>query len=268
VALGAAGSPLPFEEFDNESTCIIFDWDDTFLPATFIKRTVLRALPEGAVESLEPLTMAEGAEAVEHVKALTRLAGIVREVLVAARRHGHVAIITGARRVMMNRNAQQFLPGLNLPELLAEQGIVTYHTFNSASAGRRRGWEDEGLDKWVMAKASSISKYLKATLDEEGQQWNVLSIGDGYEDREAVCKLLGRQLEPEEQAALQEVTGAGTFEKLAVSPLHKTVKLRDNPDTDSLSSQLELLMDLLPKMVACKSSFDYEMDHPADVNLL
>lgn len=269
AARSAAESSLPPAHLDSEHTVIIFDWDDTFLPSSYIKAAVLPALPAGAIESLDPLGVGNGPAIAKHVQEFTRLAGIVREVLVTARKFGHVAIITGARKVMMNRNAQQFLPGLNLPELMSEHGIVSYHTFNSASAGRRRGWEDDGLDKWVMAKAASISKYVRATLDEESsQQWNVISIGDGYEERDATRKLFGSQLlEPDEHAALEEIPGAGAFKQLRVNPLVKTVKLLDNSNTDSLCSQLQVLLQQLPEMVASKSSFDFDMAKSTDVGI-
>jgi len=98
---------------DPQSALIIFDWDDTLLPTTFLSRYWNDDM------SLDP--------DFPDADALTAHAHLVGFVLRTARRIARVAIVTNSRSPWVLSSGERFLPGLEVEALLNELEIPVYY---------------------------------------------------------------------------------------------------------------------------------------------
>mmetsp|Transcript_40830 Transcript_40830/g.73728 ORF Transcript_40830/g.73728 Transcript_40830/m.73728 type:complete len:497 (-) Transcript_40830:50-1540(-) len=112
--------PASMPDFHSpESSVIIFDWDDTLLPTTYI----LQDLMQTELENEGPVT-----EDMECFAALQAHAHVVEAMLRTARRFARVAIITNSLEPWVIASAKNYLPGLDMGSLLAELGIQVYYS--------------------------------------------------------------------------------------------------------------------------------------------
>ena len=79
------------KEYDHTETCIIFDWDDTLCPSTFMLKT-------------------ERTDEIEHE--LRKLERLVSHVLTLALEYGHVFIITNAQQGWVEVAVATYMPTL------------------------------------------------------------------------------------------------------------------------------------------------------------
>jgi len=103
-----------------DNAVIIFDWDDTLLPTTFIMQTVLPSLPESERNGAVP-------ESSPYYEELAHHAHIVDFVLRTARRAARVAIVTNSMSPWVIASASRYMPGVNIEALLQELGIPVYY---------------------------------------------------------------------------------------------------------------------------------------------
>lgn len=95
---------------------VVFDWDDTLLPTSFLMEKVIplyrdQPVPEGAL----------------HHDKLVAHANIVRRMLRAARQVARVAVVTLARRPWVSISSQLYFPGADIEELLECLDIPVYY---------------------------------------------------------------------------------------------------------------------------------------------
>jgi len=123
-ALKGGHSPKEIETLDvasPENAVIIFDWDDTLFPTTFITSTVM--VNQTASERGRQLY-----ECSPHYSALEAHANLVHFVLKSARKLSRVAIVTLALDPWVISSARLYLPKLDLPSLLKELQIEVYYS--------------------------------------------------------------------------------------------------------------------------------------------
>ncbi|CAE8673297.1 unnamed protein product [Polarella glacialis] len=120
--LGSHFQGLARPEFDAaENAVIIFDWDDTLLPTTFILQTVLMSLPEKDRAGVIP-------EESPYKAALAAHAHLVGFILRAARRVARVAIVSNSLSPWVSASAARYLPGLDVESLLQELDVPIYYS--------------------------------------------------------------------------------------------------------------------------------------------
>ena len=139
-----------------KQTLIIFDWDDTLLPTTWIQS-------QGLMDPTTTLT-----EEVQQI--LAPISESVLAVLRQAQMHGFVIIVTNAAVGWVEHSCGRFLPACQ--ELIDMIPIV--------SARSSYELHTESQLHWKMA----------AFRAEVGQATNVLSIGDSDYERQAAATLV------------------------------------------------------------------------------
>eukprot|EP00440_Ansanella_granifera_P075111 gb/GFBE01081513.1/.p1 GENE.gb/GFBE01081513.1/~~gb/GFBE01081513.1/.p1 ORF type:complete len:521 (+),score=110.75 gb/GFBE01081513.1/:1-1563(+) len=103
-----------------ENAVIIFDWDDTLLPTTYILGTVLPSLPEEERHGELP-------DSSPHAAPLAAHAHLVGFLLRAARRSARVAIVSNSLSPWVEASGARYLPGLDLEALLQELEVPVYY---------------------------------------------------------------------------------------------------------------------------------------------
>lgn len=164
--LGNDGTDLqreeePVEEGARLANLIVFDWDDTLLPTTWLQQQGLLA---------EDLTITEQQES-----ELLRLAVSAADLLGTALYRGSVAIVTNAERGWVEFSCQKFMPGLAtmLPgiHILSARSTYEQHGLYAPTMWKFRAFEDMLAD----LQANHI-----------GHNLNFVSVGDSLYEQEAV----------------------------------------------------------------------------------
>mmetsp|Transcript_19056 Transcript_19056/g.44494 ORF Transcript_19056/g.44494 Transcript_19056/m.44494 type:complete len:463 (-) Transcript_19056:23-1411(-) len=224
-----------------DSTVILFDWDDTLFPTTFMRFEVRPKQPEGQQNEPPPVDSPE-------YEALAQHAELLHDVLTCARSIGQVAIITLSTRPWVLTSAERYLPDFDLPKLLEELDIPIYYAFEHLSKeNRARAQFEEGVDVLAECKRHAMLRCLRKYYQGTRTRPHVISIGDSTA----------------EQTAVKEVLWSwDDFSSLSstVAPLCKTVKFIDEPSIDQLGAEMELLIAWLPRMAAFSKDFDFSMD--------
>jgi len=148
-----------------EETLLIFDWDDTLFPTSWLD--ACGVLLSGDVAGLTAPQRA----------AMARLAEAVENTVQQAMSHGRVVIITNAVEGWVQESAARFMP--SLAPLLEQIPIVS-----ARSAHERRGVRSPTQWK-TMAFGQLIDTFCVELR--EGRQGNVVSIGDSVHEH---CALL------------------------------------------------------------------------------
>jgi len=149
-----------------QDTILIFDWDDTLLPSTWITEQGL-SLEPGSVPSDEQQSM------------LDELAEHSAHTLKVAKRHGKVVVVTNAERGWIEMSCQKFMPSMS--SVLEDVSLLS----------ARSAYEQQGIAspfEWkYLAFESEIRSFCKG-LD-EGVRMNVISFGDSAHEREALIRV-------------------------------------------------------------------------------
>eukprot|EP00931_Biecheleriopsis_adriatica_P050374 TRINITY_DN29159_c0_g1_i1.p1 TRINITY_DN29159_c0_g1~~TRINITY_DN29159_c0_g1_i1.p1 ORF type:complete len:537 (-),score=86.74 TRINITY_DN29159_c0_g1_i1:5-1549(-) len=103
-----------------KSAVIIFDWDDTLMPTTYVLQTVIPSLPESERAGVLPKTS-------QHQAALAAHAHLVGFLLRTARRVARVAIVSNSLSPWVEASAARYLPGLDMDALLEELEVPIYY---------------------------------------------------------------------------------------------------------------------------------------------
>lgn len=155
----AEGSTVA-HQFSVEDSLVIFDWDDTLFPSSWVQddRIPLNRPPE-------------------HMKAsLKEIADIVAFTLDLAQKLGQVLIVTNAEKGWIEHSCKNMLPDL-LPTLQKVSQISARSIYEQRSGFDPVQWK---LDAFVV----EIQRFFPAETIHRRK--NVLSIGDSAHEREAV----------------------------------------------------------------------------------
>ncbi|CAE7395021.1 mtpn [Symbiodinium natans] len=211
-----------------EQTWIVFDWDDTLMPTSFLD-DLERMMPKRGLGQRQGSKQAGLPRDCPCFAAMERHADRVRSILRTARSLGNVAIVTMAERPWVPESASQYLPGLDLEVLLSELDIPILYgpefmgSMNSCDTSVPEG---EG-DVYVASKCAAMLDFLKQGAD---SPCNLISIGDSTIEKHA-AKQASRTL------------GAKNPQSLC-----KTVKLLTDPSLKELSSELEIVQMWLERL--------------------
>lgn len=237
----------------SSSNVIIFDWDDTLCPTTYLQRMELSDDPA------RPKTAVQQAQ-------LERHALLVEAVLREAAALAHVAIVTLAQRTWLSESQSWHFPGLDVASLLAELGVTVYY----AQDGSERHPIAQRCD-WAFLKQTAMERCLGDWYAEGGglggARSSVISVGDGPWERLALRSLFGigpGSGWPEYPARGSDVSRLWTPTE-AGRPWCKTVKLMCGPSLEDLGHELCSLPLLLRDVVICDEDFDLCVDTPGEL---
>lgn len=159
----AAASSAKKRKSNRKRTLIIFDWDDTILPTSFLARKGLKLdspCPTGEVKEI-----------------LDKYSKVVNRTLMEASRRGHVMVVTNAETGWIKLTVEKFLP-LSVLTVLRFQHISARSMFEPAGITTPIGWKESAF-------RLVVEEYLKAV----GRDCQVISLGDSAHEREAVLKV-------------------------------------------------------------------------------
>lgn len=200
---------------------IIFDYDDTILPTSFLSKNGLR------IDSPPPVG--------DLMRALEDYSRFVNKTLNEASKYGHVIIITNAETGWIQLTVEKFLP----------QSASTVHRFQHLSA--RSIFEPTGIISPIAWKENAfrlvVEEYLVAKNAQRSNHpggrrksvphCQVISLGDSAHEREAVLKVCGE-----------------------FKIVSKSLKFMERPDLDALRKQHELIHECLRDIVRTKDNLD------------
>jgi len=227
------------------SANIIFDWDNTLLPTSFLIDAIEMCMPSGGLWRHNGMSSCRLPANFPCFSALQKHEDTVRRMLTNARAVARVAIVTAAARPWVMESADKFLPGLNLASLLQDLDIPVYYA-NEHSLPLR----DTNTEFSVACKRNAMLEFLEGCSC--GKEFmNVLSIGDSAVEKDAAKAAVRRGPEGDGSA------GACT--------LCKTVKLMEDPSLKQLGEQLQLLETQLDRLVAHCTDLDISATKPEEL---
>mmetsp|Transcript_47819 Transcript_47819/g.126575 ORF Transcript_47819/g.126575 Transcript_47819/m.126575 type:complete len:350 (-) Transcript_47819:332-1381(-) len=226
-----------FEYASRDQTIIIFDWDDTLLPSSWMRDSPL-VDEQGHLRNMSDMS----AEVHETLRAFMLQ---VVAVLSLALELGMVVIVTNARRPWVDISCRTFLP--DVKPLMRK--IPVLYGLELIDSGKGK-MEEKGIDLTetkVRAMKSAVTKFYSRY---ENQSWkNVLSIGDAFFEHDAVLQVVRER---------PEYTGA---KKCRV----KTVKLLESPSISGLQVQLKILQSWLGSVVTSDKDVSIDFGGNADI---
>lgn len=191
------------EPITKEKTLIIFDWDDTLLCSSWLVANGYGARGEGPITSVQA-----GAAAI--------LETYTRNALVTAMGLGRVFIITNGMQGWVEKSCAIFMPSVSQ--------LLPLITVISAQARYK-----EVFQSTMLWKRWTFSDVYQASFAGMEGPFNILSIGDGVDEEQAVHMLNGQ-----------------THKNLT-----KSVKLKSSPSAMDIVVQLKEIADCLPSLVSC-----------------
>jgi len=224
----STNSTSPKRSAAAEGAAILFDWDDTLLPTSYIRH------------NLGDTQGAEDAEADVRAK-LEAHGERIKDLLRSANKAAHVSIVTLSCRPWVTQSAARYFPGADISALLDELGIdVHYAGEYAAGLPAAPTQQPASLEHLAALKRTAMSRCLARADARLPKRKNVISVGDSVIEQQALKQLvpkLGRH--------------TGDRQK----PLCKIVKFMDGPSLEELTEQLVFLSPWLRAMVAQQTHF-------------
>jgi hypothetical protein len=230
--LGSLNSQLKF--MDPDQTIILFDWDDTICPSTWVRSHVRFDKKGKPANSNAPSIQQE----------LTKLVDQALPLLRAAKAMAQVVIVTNARRPWVETSCQHFMPSL-MREL---EGVNVIYAMEFLEEDEADYMINPELLTEAKARAmkSAVSDFYSRYRN---QSWkNVVSIGDALYEHDAI-----RQVTHERPTDSKKCRT-------------KTIKLMEGPTSAVMVKQLGLVESWLAKVV--NADHDIDIDLSADLAAL
>lgn len=149
-----------------EDTILIFDWDDTVLPSTWLVEMGL-TLCESSIPTAS------------HMALLDKVAERTAQTLAVAKRYGKVVLVTNAEHGWIEMSCQKFLPSLY--PFLQDVKI-----FSARSTYEHKGVASPFEWKYLAFESEIRGFYESFTSD---RRKNVISFGDSAHEREALIRV-------------------------------------------------------------------------------
>eukprot|EP00930_Biecheleria_cincta_P100239 TRINITY_DN91872_c0_g1_i1.p1 TRINITY_DN91872_c0_g1~~TRINITY_DN91872_c0_g1_i1.p1 ORF type:complete len:261 (-),score=54.68 TRINITY_DN91872_c0_g1_i1:55-804(-) len=166
---GESDIDIDGHRFSAEETLLIFDWDDTVMPSSWVLDEGLRVDDATALSASQE-------------EALAELARLAMRTLKLASRLGTVLLVTNAERGWVELSCQKFMPSL-LPCLATVKTLSARSEYESAEAPSPFEWKYRAFTNEI-GRAFEIDPRLGDSR--QPRRKNVLSFGDSGHEREAV----------------------------------------------------------------------------------
>lgn len=166
-AKDSGGQEVPASApFSQDETLMVWDWDDTILPSSFLQRQGLRLDANSHTNAQQREVLAEVAIAVARTMSV-------------ARRHGTVVLVTNAERGWIELSCRKFLPAL-LPLLEGVKIVSARTSYEGLQCSSPLQWK-------LSAFAAEITNHFGSkVLADTSSRKNVFSFGDSLHEREAL----------------------------------------------------------------------------------
>jgi len=215
---------------------VIFDWDDTLLPTSFIYSVVVGRRP---AKLFQPV-----AKCSPFYASLASVAAIVRGLLVEACRFGQVGIVTLARRPWVTDSADRFLPGLHLQELARELDIPVYYASEYVCKHALKENPDRAF---TAAKRASMEACARHFFGNAASCTSAMSIGDSMFEiiavQELVSDLMNCKSPSNSQATLCKTLLLGQYTGLTPFQKRLSALLSHLASLDAHQGDLNLRLD-------------------------
>lgn len=263
-------------------TILIFDWDDTLLPTSYIwnhprlrwsevapcfRRGMAaenacvgtQAGVSAACASPPPATAALAEEAAEDAKMLELLqqhASTVVALLRLAVTLGEVVIVTMAKDDWVDLSIRNFMP--SLVSLLEELNIQVVYASSTSRPRYARLAEEDGQDLTQILKAKAMQRVVKKFYTRVGKDegsgnrrkrsWkNVLSMGDSAGERLALQDVVFRHKQLDKFGVAKECRC-------------KVIQMLRSPPLDRLTAELQVLVVWLQALVHHDGDIDLDFE--------
>jgi hypothetical protein len=229
-----------WEKWQNPSeTFIIFDWDDTLFPTTYI----------WADENMHWDKPADAAA----LASLERQMCVVEHILREATKFGRVCILTLAKEPWVSTSIKNFMPGLE--GLFKELEVEVIYARAAMSETAIRGIVEDGVrDVGQALKSAAMENLLSSFYTKDGHRvsWkNVISIGDSLAEYYSIQDVTFRHKQKDPHGEVNECRC-------------KAVKLQEKPELDTLTAELEVLANWLSQIVAHDGDLDLDFEDLED----
>ena len=216
IGIGSRNDLLP----SRVNTLIIFDYDDTILPTSFLTRHGLK------LDSPPPTG--------EYRKALDEYSLHVNHTLRECKKRGHVIILTNAETGWIQLTVEKFMP-LSASVLHEFQHISARSIFEPTGISAPLAWKESAFRLVVEEYLGAMGELaqIKPIKKQVNAQYQVISLGDSAHEREAVLKVCGEF----------KITS-------------KSLKFMERPDLDALVKQHLLIHECLHEIVSSKDNLD------------
>eukprot|EP00401_Gymnodinium_catenatum_P053106 CAMPEP_0117531952 /NCGR_PEP_ID=MMETSP0784-20121206/39120_1 /TAXON_ID=39447 /ORGANISM="" /LENGTH=384 /DNA_ID=CAMNT_0005328335 /DNA_START=85 /DNA_END=1239 /DNA_ORIENTATION=+ len=163
------GTPHTRQGFTAEETILIFDWDDTVLPSTWVHSQGLR-LDEESQPNLWQREQLDG------------VARAATETLTVAMQLGTVVLVTNAERGWIELSCRKFMPSL-CPVIESLKLLSARSTYESPELQSPLDWK-------LLAFNREVREFYGHDRAEEARvRKNVVSLGDSVHEREALLQV-------------------------------------------------------------------------------
>lgn len=234
-----ADSTLP----TSDGNVIIFDWDDTLCPTWWVWNVLAFGVQGEELEAPIPndpkmqvilkTTQELSRPTSKFCADLQEHARTVEALLRNSRSIGHVSIVTMGSQPWFE-NSAVFFPGLDVPGLLDELGISVHFAVIPDVV-------PDGMDLKVAAKRAAITECLIKHYGIGTVRWNVLSVGDQPEEREAL-KLCCRACP----------------HRLRRKPICKSFTVEAEPMLKDMTANLKRMHPIMAQLVAHDKDNDWD----------
>jgi len=216
-----------------DSSCVIFDWDDTLFPTWYVEN-VVKPTSLG-----EPLHMAPCFREPMKVHAAA-----VKQLLQTARKFARVAIVTLAAAPWVHVTSKQYWQDFDFEELCSELQIPIYYSRTFIKKAEKR--QDEGVDLFEAAKRKAMTKCLRTLQKKTGiMPSNNISIGDSRREHQALKDIM--------------------WEHCGYS-FCKTVLFTEEPPIESLTDEVRIMNLAIGRLVATQSDLELSTESAADLS--
>jgi len=166
---GGSVADLALTALVPEATILIFDWDDTLLPSTWIREQGLRL-------------DAESIPSEEQQAQLDEVAKGVMQTLRTAELHGQVVLVTNAESGWVELSCRKFMP--TLCPIVDRTRIVSARTT----------YENQGIASPFEWKYLAFEHEVQRFYEHQppGRRKNIISFGDSAHEREALIRVTQR----------------------------------------------------------------------------
>lgn len=257
------------EGFDTPGqTIIIFDWDDTLFPTTYVRDDMGMSWREPVEKQNLPKDQKR-----EIKESLERCENHAEKILQIASTLGKVIFLTLAKSPWVTLCCTNFYPrmgklvnDLNVPIVYAQEGNqIDYQKQAMMST-------DEAEAYWASMKGKAIAKEIHAFYSHyQGQSWkNILSIGDSDFERLGTFQAVEQYMKDRgllnNSARDVLVNGKGSLGECVDSTGHvyhvrtKSLKIIDQPTPEEMELELRMVRRWLPQLVRLDGGCDFDLD--------
>lgn len=247
---GVPSSPCNEPGQKPRDTLIIFDWDDTLCPTTYLLEHA-KVWRDGADGAANPLcsAMSQAHMVDDSVsQALEKHVEVASAVLKLAAKCGQVAIVTLARQGWVESSSKNFMP--MLWDIIEELQIKVTPARCSYPRWKLRSALLDELDVFRLMKEAAMQRSIKRFYGSRPRQHgkNVLSVGDSSTERDALLEVIMSQFEA-------EVNDASPGRPCYC----KTVKLPENPHVLQLTAKLQVLLRCIEAIARHNGDLDVDL---------